>query len=105
MIDTDKVDAELLEEGDPELDIDISDTITVNGHDSSTASEKPDVEGPPREDPVIRLTVGKKRKSPVKDEETAGVEKQEMDDDVKGDGSKRAPRKKRKWLKKGEGAA
>ncbi len=90
------------EEGEPELDI--SDTITVNGNDASSASpEKPEVEEAPKKEPVIRLVVGEKRKPPAQEEEKADEEKIELEDDVKGDGGKRAVRKKRKWLKKGEG--
>jgi len=106
LIDTGKVEEALLEEeGEPEIDVDISDTLTINGFDmSSIASEKPDLDDNiSREEPAIRLVFGKKRNSPGLDDERAEEEKQEMEDDVKGDGGKRAPRKKRKWLKKGEG--
>jgi hypothetical protein len=99
-----KVEQEILEE-EGELELDISDTITVNGHEvSSIGSEKLDVEDAAKPDPVIRLVMGQKRKPEVvQEDEKVDVEKMEMDDEAKGDESKRAPRKKRKWLKKGEG--
>lgn len=96
------------EEGEPELDI--SDTITVNGHEASSASsekasEKPEVEEAPCQNTVVLLAIGKKRKPPpVDEEEKLDDERMEVEDDLKGDGAKRMGRKKRKWLKKGEGA-
>ena len=109
------------EEGEPELDM--SDTLTVNGlgDGSSKSSEKLEVEDaelpkPKAKGAVIRLVVGKKRK--VEEEKVAEldvvqdegkVEKAVADEAMilegqgKTEAPKRAARKKRKWLKKGEG--
>ena len=109
------------EEGEPELDM--SDTITVNGlqDGSSKSSEKVEVEDaelpkPKGKSAVIRLVVGKKRK--VEEEKVAEldvVQDEGKEEKVVADGAmilesqgkteapKRAARKKRKWLKKGEG--
>ena len=78
---------------------------TKHGNDPEVSSATSDVredEEAIKKDPVIRLTLNNKRKPDGDEAMKLPDEKLETDDVVKGDLTRRLPRKKRKWLKKGE---